>query len=56
MEPTLEAHFSRVKRNLLTGRKILEELRVKEPMTYNVPNAHINYGIRERPLPLAYDA
>lgn len=55
MEPTLEAHVSRVKRNLQIGREVLEKLKDMEPKAYNVPTAHINHGIRERQPPLADD-
>lgn len=55
MEQTLEAHVSRIKRNLEIGRKTLEKLKDMRPKTYNVPNAHINHVIRERRPPLAND-
>jgi hypothetical protein len=51
MEKTIEAHLSRIKNHLATGRDVLRSLRADELTTYDVPDVTSDRTVLHLPPP-----
>jgi hypothetical protein len=55
MEPTIEAHFSRIKERLTRGREILAAMNESDMKPYEVPDVTVDRGILHLSPPLPQD-